>query len=217
MDYLTGPLLAFLGVSALVIMTPGPDTAITIRNTLTGGRAGGLATALGIATGQAIWALATSAGIVALLVASEPLFQAVKYAGAAYLVWLGLQSLRSAFRPAAGQGAIAAARPPTPGSAFSQGLVSDLSNPKMAAFFTSLLPQFVPPDTASFVGLILLGLLFSLLTLFLAGVLYAGDRAGRQSAAPPGNPARPRRHHRRGLGRPWAEACDRKPLKEIDR
>ena len=166
MDYLTGPLLAFLGISALVIVTPGPDTAITIRNTLTGGRAGGLATALGVATGQAIWALATSAGIVALLVASEPLFLAVKYAGAAYLVWLGLQSLRAAFRPAADQGAIAPARPLTPGGAFSQGVVSDLSNPKMAAFFTSLLPQFVPPDTAGFVGLVLLGLLFSLLTLF---------------------------------------------------
>jgi RhtB (resistance to homoserine/threonine) family protein len=180
MDYLTGPLLAFLGISALVIMTPGPDTAVTIRNTLTGGRAGGVATALGVATGQAIWALATSAGIVALLVASEPLFQAVKYAGAAYLVWLGLQSLRAAFRPAAGQGAIAAARPPTPGSAFSQGLVSDLSNPKMAAFFTSLLPQFVPPDTASFVGLILLGLLFSLLTLFwLVSYTLAIARVGK--------------------------------------
>jgi RhtB (resistance to homoserine/threonine) family protein len=166
MEYLTGPLPAFLGISALVIMTPGPDTAITIRNTLTGGRAGGVATALGVATGQAIWALATSVGIVALLVASEPLFLAVKYAGAAYLVWLGLQSLRAAFRPATGQSAIATARPLTPGSAFSQSVVSDLSNPKMAAFFTSLLPQFVPPDTASFAGLILLGLLFSLLTLF---------------------------------------------------
>ena len=180
MDYLTGPLLAFLGISALVIMTPGPDTAVTIRNTLAGGRAGGVATALGVATGQAIWALATSAGIVALLVASEPLFQAVKYAGAAYLVWLGLQSLRAAFRPAAGQGAIAAARPLTPGSAFSQGLVSDLSNPKMAAFFTSLLPQFVPPDTASFLGLILLGLLFSLLTLFwLVSYTLAIARVGK--------------------------------------
>jgi RhtB (resistance to homoserine/threonine) family protein len=180
MDYLTGPLLAFLGISALVIMTPGPDTAVTIRNTLAGGRAGGVATALGVATGQAIWALATSAGIVALLVASEPLFLAVKYAGAAYLVWLGLQSLRAAFRPAAGQGAIAAARPPTPGGAFSQGLVSDLSNPKMAAFFTSLLPQFVPPDTASFVGLILLGLLFSLLTLFwLVSYTLAIARVGK--------------------------------------
>src|SRR5882672_12662327 len=99
MDYLTGPLLAFLGISALVIMTPGPDTAITIRNTLLGGRIGGLATALGVAVGQAIWALATSAGIVALLVASEPVFLAVKYAGAAYLVILGAQALFQALRP----------------------------------------------------------------------------------------------------------------------
>ena len=166
MDYLTGALLAFLGISALVIMTPGPDTAVTIRNTLTGGRAGGIATALGVATGQAIWALATSAGIVALLVASEPLFLAVKYAGAAYLVWLGLQSLRAAFRPATGPSARATTRPLTPSVAFGQGMVSDLGNPKIAAFFTSLLPQFVPPDTASFAGLALLGLLFSLLTLF---------------------------------------------------
>ena len=63
MDCLAGPLLAFLGISALVIATPGPDTAITIRNSLAGGRAAGLATAAGVAIGQAIWAFATSAGI----------------------------------------------------------------------------------------------------------------------------------------------------------
>ncbi|GLS37749.1 hypothetical protein GCM10010869_33430 [Mesorhizobium tianshanense] len=91
--------LAFLGVSFIVIATPGPDTAITIRNTLLGGRAGGVSTALGIASGQTIWALATSAGIVALLVASEPLFLAVKYAGAAYLVYLGVKALQEALRP----------------------------------------------------------------------------------------------------------------------
>ncbi|HEY3032598.1 MAG TPA: LysE family transporter, partial [Bradyrhizobium sp.] len=82
--------LAFIGVSAIVIMTPGPDTAVTVRNTLLGGRLAGLATALGSATGLAIWALATSCGIVALLVASEFMFLAVKYAGAAYLIYLGL-------------------------------------------------------------------------------------------------------------------------------
>ena len=141
--------LAFLGVSALVIATPGPDTALTIRNTLLGGRRGGVFTALGIVTGQAIWAVATSVGIVALLVASEPLFLAVKYAGAAYLVWLGLQSLRAAFRPATGPSARATTRPLTPSVAFSQGMVSDLGNPKIAAFFTSLLPQFVPPGSST--------------------------------------------------------------------
>jgi threonine/homoserine/homoserine lactone efflux protein len=80
--------LAFLGVSILVIATPGPDTALTIRNALLGGRRGGIFTALGVAAGQAVWALATSVGIVALLVASEPVFLAVKLAGAVYLVVL---------------------------------------------------------------------------------------------------------------------------------
>jgi threonine/homoserine/homoserine lactone efflux protein len=91
--------LAFLGVSLIVIVTPGPDTAITIRNTLFGGRSSGFLTALGIASGQSIWAFGTSLGAVALLVASQPLFLAVKYAGAAYLVYLGVQALREAVRP----------------------------------------------------------------------------------------------------------------------
>ena len=181
MDYLTGPLLAFLGISVLVIVTPGPDTAITIRNTLLGGRPAGLATALGVAAGQAIWALATSAGIVALLVASEPMFLAVKYAGAAYLVWLGLQSLRAAFSSAASPTAVekpAALRLP-PRHAFVQGVMSDLGNPKMAAFFTSLLPQFAPAGAADFAGLAALGLLFSLMTLlWLAGYALAIARVG---------------------------------------
>ena len=137
--------LAFIGVSLLVIVTPGPDTAITIRNTLFGGRSGGLFTALGVACGQAIWALATSVGIVALLIASAPLFLALKYAGAAYLVFLGVQALREALRPTVHTGKAALAGRPTrrltPLSAFRQGLVSDLGNPKMAVFFASLLPQ----------------------------------------------------------------------------
>jgi threonine/homoserine/homoserine lactone efflux protein len=181
MDYLAGPLLVFLSISVLVIVTPGPDTAVTIRNTLTGGRAGGLATALGVATGQAIWALATSAGIVALLVASEPLFLAVKYAGAAYLVWLGIQSLRSACGSRARDEVLSAAavRGPAPRVAFGQGVASDLSNPKMAAFFTSLLPQFAPSCASDFVGLAALGLLFSLMTLlWLAGYALAVARLG---------------------------------------
>ena len=140
MEYLTGPLVAFIGIAALVICTPGPDTAMTIRNALLGGRSAGLATALGVSTGLAIWALATSAGLVALLIASEPLFLAVKYAGAAYLIWLGVQSLRAAFGPSALQQAIAqpATRGLRPRQAYLQGVVSDLSNPKIAAFFSSL-------------------------------------------------------------------------------
>ncbi|MPZ29580.1 MAG: LysE family translocator [Rhodospirillales bacterium] len=179
MEYLTGPLIAFVGIAALVICTPGPDTAMTVRNALLGGRSAGLATALGVSTGLAIWALATSAGLVALLIASEPLFLAVKYAGAAYLVWLGLQSLRAAFGPSALQQAIAqpAARGLRPWQAYMQGVVSDLSNPKIAAFFSSLLPQFAPAGAAVFMGLAALGLLFSLMTLlWLTGYALAAAR-----------------------------------------
>jgi threonine/homoserine/homoserine lactone efflux protein len=179
MEYLTGPLIAFVGIAALVICTPGPDTAMTIRNALLGGRPAGLATAAGVSTGLAIWALATSAGLVALLIASEPLFLAVKYAGAAYLVWLGVQSLRAAFGPTAHQQAIA--QPPgrglSPRQAYVQGVVSDLSNPKIAAFFSSMLPQFAPAGAADFMGLAALGLLFSAMTLlWLTGYAFATAR-----------------------------------------
>ena len=179
MEYLTGPLIAFVGIAALVICTPGPDTAMTVRNALLGGRSAGLATALGVSTGLAIWALAASAGLVALLIASEPLFLAVKYAGAAYLVWLGVQSLRAAFGPSALQRAIAqpADRRLQPRQAYMQGLVSDLGNPKIAAFFSSMLPQFAPAGAADFVGLAALGLLFSTMTLvWLTGYALATAR-----------------------------------------
>jgi threonine/homoserine/homoserine lactone efflux protein len=167
--------LAFLGISILVIATPGPDTALTIRNALLGGRRGGIFTALGVAAGQAVWALATSVGIVALLVASEPVFLAVKLAGAVYLVVLGFQALWGALRPgglqhvAIGGGA---RRRLAPSVAFRQGVISDLGNPKMAVFFTSLLPQFTPDGGATFASLVELGLVFSLLT-FTWLALYA--------------------------------------------
>jgi threonine/homoserine/homoserine lactone efflux protein len=88
-----GALAAFVAVSAVVICTPGQDTALTIRSTLAGGRRSGIATATGVALGQAVWTLAASAGVVALLSASEPAFRALKFSGAAYLVYLGAQSL----------------------------------------------------------------------------------------------------------------------------
>ena len=125
---MTGSFLAFLGISILVIVTPGPDTAMTVRNTLLGGRAGGLATALGVATGQALWALATSVGVVALLVASEPVFNAVKFAGAAYLVFLGGQALWAAWQGAtpAPTATLTPARRLSPRASFVQGLLGDV-------------------------------------------------------------------------------------------
>jgi threonine/homoserine/homoserine lactone efflux protein len=162
---------AFLGVAVVVIVTPGQDTALTVRNTLAGGRRAGLRTATGVVCGQAVWALAASIGVAALLVASEPAFVALKFAGAAYLVFLGGQALLAAVR-----------RRPAPvevrgkgGGELRQGLLSNLGNPKMAVFFSSLLPQF--GDT--FGALLALGLVFCALTLtWLSAYALVIARAG---------------------------------------
>jgi len=160
-----GSFLTFLGVSILVIVAPGPDTALTIRNTLLAGRAGGIGTALGVSIGQLIWAAATSVGLVAVLLASEPVFRAVKLAGAAYLIWLGVQSLRTALRPNRPGPSVerATGRLPTR-AAFVQGIVNNLGNPKMAVFFASVLPQFTAPGQGMGAALVLLGVVFSTLT-----------------------------------------------------
>ena len=174
--------LAFLGIALVVITTPGPDTALTIRNTLIGGARGGIFTALGVSTGLTIWALAASAGVVGVLVASAPVFEALRYAGAAYLIWIGVQSLLSASRPAiATQGGASPETRRRLGAlgAFRQGLVNDLANPKIAAFFASLFPQFVPAEGASFGALMVLGLTFSAVTLiWLTAYAFAVAKAG---------------------------------------
>ena len=157
-----GELAAFLAVAALVIVTPGQDTALTIRNSLLGGRTAGVATAAGVSTGQAVWALATSLGVAALLRASEPAFVALRLAGAAYLVYLGAHALVAAWRRSGRPRAAALERHRlAPAAAYRQGVLSNLGNPKMAVFFTSLLPQFA----SSFAGLLALGLLFCCFTL----------------------------------------------------
>ena len=170
-------LAPFLAVSAVVICTPGPDTALTIRNTLLGGRRVGAFTALGVSAGQACWTVAASAGVVALLRASEPAFRTVKLLGAAYLVFLGAHALLDALRRRPSRHAGAADRAPlAPRAALRQGLLSNLGNPKMAVFFTSLLPQF---GGDSFGALLALGLLFCTLTLaWLAGYALAVAKAG---------------------------------------
>jgi len=150
--------LAFLGVAAVVIVTPGQDTALTIRNALGGGRRGGFFTAVGVALGQATWTVAAAAGVAAVLRASEPAFLAVRLAGAAYLVFLGAQTLLAALR---GRRVEHRVRVATARGAFRQGVLSNLGNPKMAIFFTSLLPQF----GTSFGAMFALGLVFCTMTL----------------------------------------------------
>ena len=164
---MTVNLAAFLGVSILVIITPGQDTALTIRNTLVGGRRPGIMTAAGVASGQFMWTVATSAGLAALIVASEPVFTALKFAGAAYLIFLGAQALYAALRPRAEdpRRSVLLSRQLGRIAAYRQGVLSNLGNPKMAVFFSSLLPQFIIPGHGSFETLLMLGLLFNAMTL----------------------------------------------------
>jgi threonine/homoserine/homoserine lactone efflux protein len=173
-------LAGFVALAIVVIVTPGPDTALTIRNTLVGGRPAGVATAVGVALGQATWSVATSVGIAALLVAAEPAFAALKLAGAAYLIYLGAQSLWTAFRgrpahPTVDRSVVRVRAT----RALRQGVLSNLTNPKMAVFFPSLLPQFVTADAPPFLALLALGLLFCLMTLvWLTAYAFAVARAG---------------------------------------
>ena len=163
-------LAAFVGISIVVIVTPGQDTALTIRNSLLGGRRAGVLTAAGVSAGQAVWALATSLGVAALIVAFEPAFMALKLAGAAFLIYLGAHALLRAIR-----GEVGELRSGTRHSPFRQGVLSNLGNPKMAVFFTSLLPQF----GESFASLLALGLLFCSMTfVWLAAYAFAVARAG---------------------------------------
>jgi threonine/homoserine/homoserine lactone efflux protein len=168
--------LAFVAVAAVVIVTPGQDTALVVKNTLAGRRRAGVATALGVSTGQLAWALATSAGLAAVLVASEQLFLAIRLVGAAYLAYLGLATLWSALRRRPHVDAAASATPLGRGAAFRQGALSNLGNPKMAVFFTSLLPQFAGPH-GGFLDLLGLGVLFAALTVaWLSAYAVAVDR-----------------------------------------
>ncbi len=154
---MTASLGAFLVVVIAVVVTPGPDTALTVRNTLTGGRRAGVFSALGVVTGQATWTVAAAAGISALLFASAPLLVAVKAAGAGYLVYLGVGTIWKALHDG---GRVHAESRPTPCLrsvvAYRQGFLSNLGNPKIGLFVTGLLPQFMGGRT-SFLGFVALG------------------------------------------------------------
>jgi threonine/homoserine/homoserine lactone efflux protein len=156
-------LTSFLALSALLIVAPGPDMALVARNALRGGARAGILTSLGGATGLLIWTLASSVGVAALIRASEPAFLALKAVGAAYLVFLGVQALRTVWRPRPGEAPRRAAAQPR--HSYRQGLLNNLGNPKIAVFFTSFLPQFVPSGSSSFTTLLALGLVFCVMTL----------------------------------------------------
>lgn len=154
-------LMAFCGVVSLGAMSPGPDFAVVVRRAALSGRAGGMAAATGVATGVFLWAVAAAAGVAALVATVPVLLTAIRYAGAAYLAYLGIRALLAAVRPpAAGPGTASAST----GGAFRDGLLCNALNPKAAVFFLALLPQFLPahPGTVDTLALSLLAVAVTL-------------------------------------------------------
>lgn len=155
-------LLAFVGVSLLLAVTPGPDMAVVTKNALAHGRRGVLLTTTGIGLALVIWATATAVGLSAVLRASGDLLFVLKIAGAAYLAYLGVRTLLdSRGRPA---DLLATAPPPAPAHAiFRQGFLSAISNPKLGVFFVTFLPQFVGPGQSLLPRLLELGFVFAII------------------------------------------------------
>jgi threonine/homoserine/homoserine lactone efflux protein len=170
----------FLLVAAVVVITPGIDMALVTRNALLHGRSSALATAWGVSTGTVLWTIAATFGLAAIVQASAATFAMIKFAGALYLAYLGLQALRGSRRREDEPVAIAARPVQSARAAFRQGVLSNTLNPKIAIFFTSLLPQFIGSDSPSACRLLALGGLFNLLgVLWLTGYALAATRGRR--------------------------------------
>jgi threonine/homoserine/homoserine lactone efflux protein len=187
-------LIAFCGVAAILIVTPGPDMALVARNALVGGRAAVTVTVLGICAGIVVHALAAAIGLSALLKASATAYSVVKVAGGIYLVYLGAQAWLASFRddgrdedwmlgPARRlTGAVTDAEGRFDGAtAFRQGFVSNVLNPKLVVFFISVLPAFTTDGGSFFAQVMILTLTLEALTLlwllsYGAAVARLGER-----------------------------------------
>jgi RhtB (resistance to homoserine/threonine) family protein len=139
---MTATLLAFIPVALLLTLIPGADTALVTRNALALGLRGARWTILGIMTGCLIHAMASALGLSAILATSARAYETVKLAGAAYLVWIGIQSIRHASAPASSDSVSSVA--PRGSNPFMQGFLTNILNPKVALFYLTFLPQFIP-------------------------------------------------------------------------
>ena len=162
----------FAGMMAFLAMMPGPDTMIVLKNALTGGARGGGWACAGISVANFLQGTAAALGLGAVLTRSRPVFETVKWLGAAYLVFLGIQALRGAWRGNyAALDDVRKARA-SRGRRFREGFLSNITNPKVIVLYLSVLPQFLTPSSSVGDSLLLaytvavLGLVWQVLLLF---------------------------------------------------
>lgn len=181
---MTGSLLAFAAFAAVLTITPGLDTVLVLRTTAGRGRRAGFAAALGISVGCLCWALASALGISALLTASRLGYEVLRWLGVGYLCWLGVRTLWTARRPEPSTVDVEP-EPARTGAALRTGLGTNLLNPKVGAFYLSVLPQFLPAGVDPLLAGTALGAVHVLEgALWLSLLILAVDRAGRWLSGP---------------------------------
>jgi len=175
--------LTFTLVAAALTLSPGPDTMLVVRNVLRGGRHDGVVTTFGIYSGLFFHAILSALGISIILMHSATAFHVVKIAGACYLVWLGVQSLRGAVRgapPAGSADGPVATDAASSRQCFLEGLLCNVLNPKVAVFYLALLPQFIgPADPVLGKSLLLAGIHYAEGILWLVTLSFLLDRTRR--------------------------------------
>lgn len=170
---MTTAILTFTLAAILIVLLPGPDTLVVVRNLIRSGRRTAVLTVLGVLTGLTIWVSSAALGLSVLLRASHDAYLTLKVAGAVYLVWIGVQSWRSR---ALGDGQ-EFSRAGLLGRGFGAGLATDLLNPKVGVFFVTFLPGFVPGGEPVGLTTLLFGAIFVGLTaLYFAVLLLLAGR-----------------------------------------
>ena len=168
-------LLLFMSAALALNVTPGPDMLYVIARSTGDGLRAGIASALGIGAGTLVHIAALALGLSALLRTAPLAYDVIRWAGAVYLIWLGIRAIRSARQPLAADARPAASL----GAIFRQGAITNILNPKVALFFLAFLPQFVDPARGDPIfQIVMLGLLFDLSgTLVNLGVAVIAGRA----------------------------------------
>jgi threonine/homoserine/homoserine lactone efflux protein len=172
--------VTFALASVLIVLLPGPDTLVVLRNLIRGGRRTAALTVVGVLSGLTVWVATAALGLAALLHASEDAYTALRIVGACYLLWLGIQTLRTRLTPE-----MLTVEPGPPrrqwlGSGYSAGLVTDLLNPKVGVFFVTFLPGFVPSGTSVGAASLAFGAIFVVETaIYFAMLLFIAGRITR--------------------------------------